>query len=183
MKERIVKAQSFFFLAPPLVSERGYGFAVIQLGVNFSETIILRMNEWSASAFILFWKNELTHLVDGIRSKGLLPSGVYRDQKTGRLQFGERWEIFRCGDEIVFHDRTTMFIDDPCFLSSSKVEPAMWWQLIPDYTRNPLIQDENGIEYESEWRVSLEAVTEWCNKYECVIQQMGNIDGEDYFEW
>ena len=184
MKDKSVIAQPFFFLAPPLVSRRGYGFAVIQLGSNFSETLALRMCEWSARSFITFWKRELECLVSGARTKGLLPCGIYKDNLSHRVYCGERWEAFRCGDEIVFHDKSCLSLHtDPCFLSSSKVEPELWWQLIRDYEHTPMIQDDRSVEYESEWRVALGAVVEWCDKYDCVLSQIDNIDNDEDFAW
>lgn len=184
MKEQSVIVQSFFFLAPPLISRRGYGFAVIQLGLNFSETLALRMCEWSGLSFISFWKRELKSLVSGSRTKGLLPCGIYKDNLSHRVYCGERWEVFRRGDEIAFHDKTWVKKDvDPCICSSSKIDPELWWRLIPDYERTPLILDDGSVEYESEWRVALDAVAEWCDKYDCLIAQMDNVDNDEEFAW
>lgn len=183
MNTKNIKAEEFFFLAPPLASKKGYGFSVIQLGLDFSETMMLRMNEWPSRAFFAFWQNELKELIDGTRAKGLLPCGIYRDKATGGLKFGERWEVFRCGNEFAFHDRTVVFDDDLCFLSSAQVEPSGWRRLISDYVRVPVVQDGDAVEYESEWRVSARAVADWCHKYSCVFAQMDNIDSDAEFCW
>ena len=183
MKTKNVKAEEYFFLAPPLVSKRGYGFSVIQLGRNFSETMILRMNEWSSRAFLAFWFNELMEILEGARVKGLLPCGIYRDEVTGEFKFGERWEVFRCGNEFAFHDRTVVFENDLRFLSSARTKPSDWWRLISDYERVPLRREGDDVEYESEWRVSARAVADWCHKYSCVFVQMDNVDSDVEFSW
>lgn len=183
MESKSVAAGRFFFLAPPLISRRGCGFAVIQLGEDFSETLMVRMDEWSAETFFAYWMAELRELVEGNRSKGVLPCGVYRDCGAHGIQLGERWEVFRCGNELAFHDRTVVFPNDPCLNSSSHIDPQSWWQLVPDYVRKPVIQDTHGIYYESEWRVTVESVAEWCRRYACVFAQMDNVDSDTAFIW
>ncbi len=168
----------FFYLAPPLVSKKGYGFAVIQIGLDFSETMILRLTEWSPLMYVDFWRNELLALLDGTRTKGVIACGVSR-HSSGRVYNTSRWNVFRVGNEIVFHDVPVIFEDDAWY-QSWKVPPEEWWTLVEDYTRDESIPED---ERESEWRVGVDAVRAWCHKYGCVLSQMENTDSDDDFNW
>jgi len=169
-----------FFLAPPLISKKGYGFSVIQIGESFSETILLRMEDWTGTDFIRFWLCEFAALLEGTRTKGLLPTGLHRPS-SGCIHPEERWEIFRIGDAIVFHDRTTFAVTS--FIPQAEAAAEKWWTYVEDYSRGKSVDADGTVNCESEWRVSISSVADWCHKYNCVLGQMENIDDDGDYAW
>ncbi len=178
-----MKNDDFFFLAPPLFCRRGYGFAVIQLGLDFSETMMLKTTFWNGSDYLRFWHNELSEMLSRTsRNKGLLPNGIYRNENN-REYFLERWDVYRIGSEFVFHD-TTVVCDDDRGFSSCMTPSTDWWTLVEDYEDTINLKDDDGNVYSpSEWRVSANAVADWCHKYSCVFDQMENTDLDKDFKW
>lgn len=178
-----MKNKDFFFLAPPLFSHRGYGIAVIQLGLDFSESMLLRMTCWSGSDYIKFWHNELSAMLLNVeRNKGLLPTGIY-EREDGRIYFLERWDVHRLGSEFVFRDKTVIADNDVGY-SAYKEDRKDWWKGIGNYEDGINLKGCDGEIYsESEWRVSARAVADWCHKYSCVFAQMDNVDSDVEFSW
>ena len=171
-----MRKNEVFFLAPPMVCKRNFGFAVIQLGADYSETLMLRLRDWTPADYMRFWHSELQEVADGRRDVGLLPTGVYRKAKKS-LGFIERWE-FCCIDGVfIFRDRQVVMDGDGCY-DSYGLPKEDWWRIV----QNDFL-DSRRHHRESTWCVDAVAVRDWCWKYACVFEQMATCDRDREYHW
>ena len=165
-----MRKSEVFFLAPPLIGRKDYGFAVIQLGADYSGTLLLRLKDWGALDYMRFWQRELSEVANGRRKVGLLPEWVYR-HASGSVYVGERME-FSCSDGIfVFRERAVVTKEDSC-RSSWRVLPKQWWRFVEDDFED--IKNRDVLT----WKVEAQAVREWCRTYALLFSKMEPLHGK-----
>ena len=164
-----------FLLTFPVRLESGIAYSQIQIGhMEYPESLVLSMCDWSVLDFIKHWRNEIGALINGARNKCCAIHGLCRHESG--CVFPTGWWLFYMVDgKIRVHEQLGMSDVN----AYDWTVPSEWWKNISDYYS----EDEHGNRF-SEWVVSLDNLEKWCSICDNLFRIMDTIENDpDIVEW
>lgn len=158
-----------FDLAMPYNSKKFRAYTIIQFATEW-QVCMIRTRIWKPRQYMDYWLSEADALVDNHREVALFPVSVYMGT-TGNLFPGERWCLFRDGNQVKMNLIETVNENEN---SSFSTNPTLWWKSVK-WSDFPSLKRSGKDKFNT---ISVSELSDWVTKERWMLTIVDDINSD-----